>query len=503
MPITVLSDVILSNAVLSAGVRGKNVRLNNRIRTENGEQSINIVWSQSLREYELGTVPLRVEDWQDIAALHEITEGGAYGFLMEDPADNKVEDGSAAFISEAVGYQLQKRYIDTRSGRYKDRPITRPRASGFVLYVDGVELSAGSYTLNVNNGTVIIPSLPAAQSVSWDGQFYVPVHFRDDAIDWDLVVAGVKDQRFLAGPLVVLSEVREYQQTISGVGTSAPVPSDLGIDAPPATPAPYTPGIPAPAPNPDPQETPVGDVFPVGVAGNWVLTFRDEFDGSALDETKWVDEIWYGDNPFGVGGANIPHTEQNYDLSGGTLRIWPYKNGGRFMNRTITTDGKFYQTYGYFETRMKFPVGQGVWSGFWTYNHDGSLRPEIDIVELYAGGGDGWGTVDNHPLNYGGTVWNTEGATAGAIKLSDFASMVDLSENFHVYGADWRPDGSVQFYFDGLRLGPAIQFANRQRMFALINLWFGSVSGDPSDALTPVGSSNSLLVDYVRIWQAA
>jgi hypothetical protein len=35
------------------------------------------------------------------------------------------------------------------------------------------------------------------------------VHFLDDFIDWDLVVPGAADARFLAGPSVVLQEIRE------------------------------------------------------------------------------------------------------------------------------------------------------------------------------------------------------------------------------------------------------------------------------------------------------
>ena len=58
-------------------------------------------------------------------------------------------------------------------------------------------------------GRVTIPSGPTAANLAWTGRFYVPVHFQDDAIDWELVVAGQADSRFLSGPSVVLVEVRE------------------------------------------------------------------------------------------------------------------------------------------------------------------------------------------------------------------------------------------------------------------------------------------------------
>jgi uncharacterized protein (TIGR02217 family) len=209
MPITVLSDVILPNSVLSSGVRGKNMRMNARNMTNNGFGTVNIVWSKTLRQYELGTVPMLVAQWQAIEGLHEITEGGAYGFLMQDPKDNTTYAGEGK-ISLAGGiYQLQKRYVTSGSSRYKDRAITRPRATGFVLTYDSVVMSSG-YTLYPLTGQVTFSTPPADPTLlGWTGIFYVPVHFMDDAIDWDLVSPGRFDTRLLAGPAVVLMEIRE------------------------------------------------------------------------------------------------------------------------------------------------------------------------------------------------------------------------------------------------------------------------------------------------------
>lgn len=209
MALTVFSDVLLPNAIVSAGVSGKQLRLNSRVRADNGEESINVIWGQTLRQYTLGTVPLRVDQWQALETLHEITEGGAYGVLMEDPKDRTVTNGVVTATATAGAYQLYKRYLEPVSGRSKDRKITRPRLTGFAVAVSGVALTAGHYTLNVNTGVLTIDSAPAANLVTWTGFFYVPVHFLDDSIDWTLMIAGAADTRFLCGPSVVLQEVRE------------------------------------------------------------------------------------------------------------------------------------------------------------------------------------------------------------------------------------------------------------------------------------------------------
>jgi uncharacterized protein (TIGR02217 family) len=208
MAIIVLSDVLLPNSIISAGIRGKNMRMNSRVETDSGQRTINVVWTKTLRQYELGTVPLTLEQWQAIETLHEVTEGGAYGFLMEDPKDNTVTNGVMTRTAAGL-FQLVKRYTETLSGRTKDRNITRPRSTGLVISQSGTPLSSGSYTVNYNTGVVTIASNPDPATLSWSGKFYVPVHFMDDFIDWDLVAPGSPNQRFLSGPSVVLQEIRE------------------------------------------------------------------------------------------------------------------------------------------------------------------------------------------------------------------------------------------------------------------------------------------------------
>lgn len=208
MTITVLQDVILSNQVIAQGVRGRQIRKNQRVRTANGSESINIVWDRTLREYDLGVGPLRRTDWQKIESLFEITDGGAYGFLLQDPKDGDAGTGGRVAATATAGtYQLYKRYVEPVSGRYRDRKITRPKASTLAVFVSGVGVTFG---YDAVNGTISVAGSPTAGSITWTGQFYVPVHFMNDQIDWSMVVAGPDpDGRFLSGPTVTLQEVLE------------------------------------------------------------------------------------------------------------------------------------------------------------------------------------------------------------------------------------------------------------------------------------------------------
>ena len=207
--IVVFSDVMLPRAVVAAGVRGRNMRLNSRVETENGRQSANTIWTQTLRQYEIGFIPMRVDQWQAIEALHEVTEGGVFGLLMEDPKDREAVNGVMTQLG-ANTYQLHKRYIDAGSSRFKNRKITRPNPVGFVPRLHGVVMAPADYLLDDQAGIFTVTGAPvAASALTWTGRFFVPVHFMDDSIDWTLVSSGAHDSRFLAGPSVMLQEVRE------------------------------------------------------------------------------------------------------------------------------------------------------------------------------------------------------------------------------------------------------------------------------------------------------
>jgi uncharacterized protein (TIGR02217 family) len=208
--ITVLADVIVPDDVIAAGVRGKQMRRNDRARAASGKMKISVGWSRTLREYEIGITAMSVTQWQAIEALHEVTEGGAYGMLLRDPKDFTVTDASGKATLISAGdhtYQLVQRKTETSSARTKDRIVTRPKASDFILKISGTP--TGSYTLDDDTGIVTIPADPAASTVTWSGPIYVPVHFREDFIDWEMVRPGSEDARLFVGPAVMLDEVRE------------------------------------------------------------------------------------------------------------------------------------------------------------------------------------------------------------------------------------------------------------------------------------------------------
>lgn len=223
----------------------------------------------------------------------------------------------------------------------------------------------------------------------------------------------------------------------------------------------------------------------------FTLTFHDSFDGD-LDH-----EVW---NINSMDRTEASDSITNYATNNGSLKIWPERDqNGQFFKRTFDTKGRFSQQYGYFEVEAKLPRGNGAWPAFWLLNMDGERRPELDIMEAYPGGVPPWGAPDAEGIPtarmYGVTLWRDN-----KTDQTGFAKVPtpDLSEGFHRYGAKWEPN-KVTFYFDGEEVY-SVDAALPDPMFMIVNLWFGSASGEP-DSSTPTGVSNAYEINYVKAWQ--
>ena len=270
-----------------------------------------------------------------------------------------------------------------------------------------------------------------------------------------------------------------------GGGGAAPAGTDTGSSS--GAPTPTSPVV-------IPEAGSADNMVPFGQDANqYKLTFSEEFSGNSLNRDLWNDKMWY---------ESQSNPTINYAVEDGSLKIWPQRDAsGKFFNRTIDTDGKYYQTYGYFEIEAKLPMGKGTWPAFWLFNHIGDRRPEMDVMEAYAGGAAPWGFKDENgvarPQAYAPTVWkgDREGQLVGSIQ---YDTGMDLSTTFNKYAVKWEPNKQT-YYFNGKEV-LTLDTTFSDPMYMMLDLWFGSASGQPDDS-TPQGKSNSFEVKYLRAWQ--
>ncbi len=106
----------------------------------------------------------------------------------------------------------------------------------------------------------------------------------------------------------------------------------------------------------------------------------------------------------------------------------------RFLNRT----------YGFYECCMRVC---GEWDAFWLWLSDNQYanvkRYEIDIMEMECEGTNAF-TITVHD-------WGFDGKNGKIIGTRKFKLRRSLTENYHVFAANWKQD-SISFYLDGILL---------------------------------------------------
>jgi len=140
--------------------------------------------------------------------------------------------------------------------------------------------------------------------------------------------------------------------------------------------------------------SPLDSLLP-GTKSAWTMTFRDEFDATTLDRTKWSTTLAWGDRSLSGNKELQCYGDGNFEHRSGTLRIVARKQSracpkpafqAPYTSGVIASFGKFSQQYGYFELRAKVPKGKGLWPAFWLLPEDKSWPPELDVFEVVNDG---------------------------------------------------------------------------------------------------------------------
>lgn len=235
------------------------------------------------------------------------------------------------------------------------------------------------------------------------------------------------------------------------------------------------------------------------------LVFQDEFEGTELDISKWRHET--GGHGWGNNELQYYTSGSNTSVEDGKLKITAKKesySGNEYTSSRI--NGKEYFLYGKYEFSAKMPdyKGGGIWPAGWMLGKaikqgvSWPLCGEIDIMEYTS-------TNANYFLQTIHTQANNH-SSGTQIGTGDIL-LVDIEEEFHVYGMLWTPK-YLKFYLDtpdNVQL-TIDRFANAndnnwpfdKSFYFLFNVAVGGMfGGDVNDAALPAVYE----IDYVRIYQ--
>lgn len=242
------------------------------------------------------------------------------------------------------------------------------------------------------------------------------------------------------------------------------------------------------------------------VEGDWVQTFNEDFNGTALDETKWnlaASNFWDKRSHF---------SRDNVIIEGGVAKLRFEKKTGfhnddpaqkktDYATGFLDTYGKWVQRYGYFEARIKPTKAPGMWPAFWLMPDRGvQAGPQWKRADTANGGMefDIWeylGRWGQHRYNVA-LHWDGYGKNHKATGCIAYTPLD--KDGYITSGLLWTP-GLAVIYANGKEVfryeSPRVCNVESDIMFTAVS---GGWDNDPiDDSKLP----DDLVIDYVRAWQ--
>lgn len=334
----------------------------------------------------------------------------------------------------------------------------------------------------------------------------------------DTVYVPIDTSASISSESAIAASSASEQTSSMNSSDATPVNTPESSDATPASSSETVPAssTSAPASSTD-DDTPASNATAnsANSAADENLLWSDEFDGDAIDETKWGYNIGTGENGWGNSELEYyTNRPENVYVKDGMLHIRANietnaddianKFGGqKYTSARIITQNKFTITYGTVEARIALPAGKGIWPAFWMLgeNIDKVRWPacgEIDIIEA----------INDENVIYGTHHWAHEGTHAqyGNSTKQHFDGHYDLDiTEFHVYKMTWDKN-AISMYVDDF-MYQKIDIADaagemgtfHKPFFFILNVAVGgSWPGfDIDDSQFPT----EMQVDYIRVYK--
>ncbi len=259
--------------------------------------------------------------------------------------------------------------------------------------------------------------------------------------------------------------------------------------------------------DPDPGDKDPEDTTPK----EYQLVWSDEFEGTALDLSKW-------NYTTGTGFGNqekqyCTDRVENVRVEDGNLVIAALKESYappgststyQYTSARINSKGKGFVKYGKIEARISLPSGKGTWPAFWMLPETGSwpLYGEIDIMEHV--GSDP--TMISHALH----TYHRNGSKGNNWHNRQYPGEVE--GEFNVYTMEWiedldKGDDCIIFSINGKESARAYQNSEdikdwpfTRDFHVILNLAIGGTWGGTIDD-TIFDNPVEMKVDWVRMYQ--
>ena len=238
-----------------------------------------------------------------------------------------------------------------------------------------------------------------------------------------------------------------------------------------------------------------------------ILTWADEFSGTALNTNNWSYDIGDGCPSLCGWGNNelqyYTNSPDNVFVQDGSLIIESKKQtigGKEYSSGRIKTDGKQSFKFGRIDIRAISPSGRGIWPALW-------MMPQNNVYGTWPNSGEiDLMEVKGHDMK---TAYQT--VHYGPGPPSTFTSKTftltkgNFNDSFHVYSMIWTID-TIRLLINNVEvnrvtaadLAGRIYPFNEKFFFILCTAVGGNFPGAPDATST---YPQWLIVDYVRVFQ--
>ena len=243
------------------------------------------------------------------------------------------------------------------------------------------------------------------------------------------------------------------------------------------------------------------------------LVWSDEFDGPALDASRWSFDTahnktgWFNaekqyyakDRPQNL---RIEHGKLILEArrDGDALKALPDWGGQAYSSAKITTKGKAAWTYGFWEVRAKLPCARGTWPAIWLLPETNDGWPdggEIDLMEAV-----GWQPNVVHATLHTALFNHPRNTQRGAS-----LPLPTACGDFHRYQLAWRPDAITIGVDDRAYMrvkndqpGGRGAWPFNEPFYLILNLAVGGSWGGV-EGIDDAALPQRMEVDYVRVWE--